>query len=63
MLDDLVRAGRIDRAATVSELRREFVKYVLSANGQKDVVKDGYLPLPAGTARKALASVGLGADT
>ncbi len=43
-------------------LRREFLKYVLSANGQADVVKDGYLPLPAAQARKALTSVGLGAD-
>ncbi len=26
-------------------LRREFLRYVLSANGQSDVVKDGYYPL------------------
>jgi len=44
-------------------LRREFLRYVLSQTGQKDVVKDGYLPLPAGTASKALTSVGIGADT
>ena len=44
-------------------LRREFVKYVLSANGQRDVIKDGYLPLAAAAASNALASVGIGADT
>jgi phosphate transport system substrate-binding protein len=40
-------------------LRREFVRYVLSRNGQADVVKDGYFPLTAKIAGEALASVGL----
>ncbi|HZM00236.1 MAG TPA: PstS family phosphate ABC transporter substrate-binding protein [Planctomycetota bacterium] len=40
-------------------LRREFVRYVLSKPGQEAVVKDGYLPLPAPVARKALESVDL----
>ena len=40
-------------------LRREFVKYVFSKQGQADVVKDGYLPVSAETAREALKSVGI----
>ncbi|BCR06789.1 phosphate-binding protein PstS [Desulfuromonas versatilis] len=35
----------------------EFLKYVLSKEGQEIVVKDGYLPLPAKIAEKQLASV------
>lgn len=33
----------------------EFIKYVLSKEGQEVVVKDGYLPLPAKVAEKQLA--------
>ena len=33
-------------------LTREFLKYVLSKEGQEVVVKDGYLPLPAALAEK-----------
>jgi phosphate transport system substrate-binding protein len=40
-------------------LRREFVKYVLSKQGQTDVLKDGYFPITAEIALKALASVGI----
>lgn len=39
-------------------LRREFIRYVLSAEGQADVKKDGYLPITAPIAKRALASVG-----
>jgi phosphate transport system substrate-binding protein len=35
----------------------EFIKYVLSKEGQEVVVKDGYLPLPAKVAEKQLAAV------
>ncbi len=38
-------------------LRREFVRYVLSHQGQDEVVKDGYLPLPAAVARESLRKV------
>ncbi|HXV21180.1 MAG TPA: phosphate ABC transporter substrate-binding protein [Desulfuromonadales bacterium] len=34
----------------------EFIKYVLSKEGQEVVVKDGYLPLPAKVAEKQLAA-------
>ena len=40
-------------------LRHEFVRYVFSKEGQSDVVKDGYYPVTAEIANKALASVGI----
>ena len=40
-------------------LRREFVKYVFSKQGQEVVVKDGYLPVSARIAEQALESVGI----
>lgn len=40
-------------------LRREFIKYVFSRQGQEDVVKDGYFPVTAPVAREALKSVGI----
>ena len=40
-------------------LRREFIKYVFSKQGQADVVKDGYFPVPAAIARQSLESVGI----
>lgn len=40
-------------------LRREFIRYVYSKQGQEAVVKDGYLPVPAEVARNALKSVGI----
>jgi phosphate transport system substrate-binding protein len=45
--------------ATLDPLRREFVKYVLSQEGQKDVVKDGYFPISARIAEQELKKVGL----
>lgn len=40
-------------------LRREFIKYVFSQQGQKDVLKDGYFPVNAAIAKDALAKVGI----
>jgi phosphate transport system substrate-binding protein len=40
-------------------LRREFLKYVFSEQGQTDVIKDGYYPLTADLCRKALDQVGI----
>lgn len=40
-------------------LRREFIKYVFSKQGQEDVVKDGYFPVNADLALQELAKVGL----
>jgi phosphate transport system substrate-binding protein len=41
----------------LAPLEREFIKMVLSKTGQKVVVKDGYIPMPAKAADKALASL------
>ncbi len=41
----------------LSPLESEFIKMVLSIQGQQVVVKDGYIPLPSKVADKALASV------
>lgn len=38
-------------------LEREFIKLVLSRQGQKVVVKDGYIPLPAKVIKKELAKL------
>jgi phosphate transport system substrate-binding protein len=40
-------------------LRREFIKYVLSRDGQQDVIKDGYFPVRAPLVAKELKSVGI----
>jgi phosphate transport system substrate-binding protein len=45
--------------AEMDPLRREFIKYMFSKQGQMDVVKDGYFPVPAAMAREALQSVGI----
>jgi phosphate transport system substrate-binding protein len=43
----------------VDPLRREFLRYVLSASGQGDVKKDGYLPLPAAVVEQAAKDAGI----
>jgi phosphate transport system substrate-binding protein len=48
-----------DPATELDPLRREFIRYVFSRQGQEQVVKDGYLPVPGKVATKALLSVGL----
>jgi phosphate transport system substrate-binding protein len=40
-------------------LRREFLLYVLSKDGQSDVIKDGYFPVNAKIAGEELAKLGL----
>jgi phosphate transport system substrate-binding protein len=40
-------------------LRREFLRYVLSKQGQMDVVKDGYYPLTPRLAENGLKSIGV----
>ena len=40
-------------------LRREFVRFIFSRQGQELVVKDGYLPITARIADEALGSVGV----
>lgn len=41
----------------LAPLEKEFIKMVLSKAGQQVVVKDGYIPLPANTAQKALSLI------
>ncbi|MEB0182936.1 phosphate-binding protein, partial [Pseudomonas sp. CCC3.2] len=43
----------------LAPLEAEFVKMVLSKQGQEVVIKDGYIPLPARVVAKALADLGL----
>jgi len=43
----------------LSPLVREFLRFVLSREGQEIVVKDGYLPMPAGVAADELRKLGL----
>lgn len=41
----------------LAPLENEFIKMVLSKTGQQSVIKDGYIPLPASVAAKALAII------
>ena len=43
-------------------LRREFVTYILSKQGQEDVVKDGYYPLPSKIVFDTFKKVGIKSD-
>jgi len=43
----------------LDDLRKEFIRFVFSKEGQEVVVKDGYLPVPATVAREELNSVGI----
>lgn len=44
-------------------LRAEFVRYIFSKQGQRDVLKDGYFPITAQIAEETLAALGLGGRT
>jgi len=46
----------------LSPLEREFVKLVLSKEGQEIVVKDGYIPMPATLVAKTLGKLGIKSD-
>jgi len=41
----------------LAPLEREFIKMVLSKQGQEIVIKDGYIPLPAKVVNKSLATI------
>lgn len=45
--------------SNLDPLRREFVKYIFSKEGQEDVVRDGYYPVPYAIAEEELAEVGI----
>ena len=42
---------------TLDPLTREFVKLIVSKEGQEGVVKDGYFPIPATIAKEELNKV------
>jgi phosphate transport system substrate-binding protein len=46
-----------DPNAPLDPLVREFMKFVLSKEGQEIVIKDGYLPIPAKVAQEELAKL------
>ena len=48
----------VDPARGADPLVREFIRFVLSKNGQDDTIKDGYFPLPAKRAASYLKLVG-----
>ncbi len=52
-------AVNYDSRKKLDPLRAEFIRFIYSKQGQMQVVKDGYLPVTAATAQKALKSVGL----
>jgi len=41
-------------------LRREFIRYIFSKEGQEIVIKDGYLPVTADIASQVLSELGIG---
>lgn len=46
-------------SAPLDPLRAEFLSYILSKNGQKDTVKDGYYPMPFVFANEDKAKLGI----
>ncbi|HID21373.1 MAG TPA: PstS family phosphate ABC transporter substrate-binding protein, partial [Planctomycetaceae bacterium] len=44
---------------SLDPLRREFIRYIFSRQGQRDVAKAGYYPVPAAIAREELRKVGI----
>ncbi|MBL4826519.1 MAG: phosphate ABC transporter substrate-binding protein PstS family protein [Spongiibacteraceae bacterium] len=44
---------------SLSPIEAEFMKLVLSKSGQRVVIKDGYIPLPAQVVKKSLRKLGL----
>lgn len=49
-------------SAPLDPLRREFVKFVLSQQGQESVEKDGYIPLTAEMIKQEMTKFGLGGN-
>lgn len=49
--------------AELDPLRREFIRFIFSKQGQSAIVKDGYYPVPATMAAKELEKVGIKAGS
>ncbi|HET98457.1 MAG TPA: phosphate ABC transporter substrate-binding protein [Desulfurivibrio alkaliphilus] len=45
--------------STIDPLRREFVRYIFSKEGQEDVVRDGYYPITQVIAKEQLGKIGV----
>jgi len=46
----------------LSDLHREFIRYVFSKQGQEQIKRDGFFPIDAGVAREELRKVGITPD-
>jgi phosphate transport system substrate-binding protein len=55
----LLLSVNYEPGSDLDPLRREFVKYIFSKQGQEAVIKDGYYPVTADVARQALRQVGI----
>ncbi len=55
----LLLATNYKPGSRLDPLRREFIRFIYSRQGQQVVVKDGYLPLSLPLCQRALAEVGL----
>ena len=44
--------------SSLDPLRLEFLKYIMSVEGQEIVIKDGYLPLPASVISDIMGQIG-----
>lgn len=55
----LLLAVNYKPGAPLDPLKREFVKYVFSRQGQEDVIKEGFYPVPPKVRLKSLADVGI----
>jgi len=45
--------------SSIDPVRREFVRYIFSKQGQQDVIRDGYFPVPAAIAKAELGKIGI----
>lgn len=55
----LLLAVNYKPGSDLDPLRREFIKFIYSQQGQEVVIRDGYIPLGSVVAREALESVGI----
>lgn len=58
----LIVAVNYKPGSALDPLRREFIRYIFSKEGQQAVIRDGYLPVNAEKARETLRSVNIKPD-
>ena len=54
-----VKVAVVPKGAPHLDVAKEFLKYIFSQEGQRDVLKDGYFPVTAETARQQLQAAGI----